>query len=104
MATFTYAEYADILFIYGFSNGNAAEAKREYARRFPNRRIPHVSVFAATYRRISESGSLQRVERAGAPPADVNIDGEILRLLEEDPTTSTRKISRQLHVSQWKVW
>nr|WP_253308809.1 DUF4817 domain-containing protein [Rickettsia endosymbiont of Ceutorhynchus assimilis] len=104
MATFSYAEYADILFIYGFSNGNAAEAQREYVRRFPNRRIPHVSVFGATYRRISESGSLQRVECVGAPPADVNIDGEILRLLEEGPTTSTRKISRQLGVSQWKVW
>lgn len=37
MAAYTTAEYADILFIYGYCDSNVAEACREYERRFPNR-------------------------------------------------------------------
>ncbi|EZA50773.1 hypothetical protein X777_10823 [Ooceraea biroi] len=30
----------DIHFVYGFCDGNARAAVREYQRRFPNRRVP----------------------------------------------------------------
>ncbi|CAH1988415.1 unnamed protein product [Acanthoscelides obtectus] len=53
---FSNQELADIHFVYGFVNGNAAEAAREYARRFPNRRHPTRSVFVRVHRQIIENG------------------------------------------------
>jgi hypothetical protein len=38
--TFTNAEYAEMLYIYGFCNGSATAAVEECRRRFPTRRIP----------------------------------------------------------------
>ncbi|XP_063824574.1 LOW QUALITY PROTEIN: PHD finger protein 14 [Ostrinia nubilalis] len=58
MGSYTYEEYADIMFCYGFSNGCATGAKREYVRRYPNRRAPHMRVFTDTYRRLRETGSV----------------------------------------------
>lgn len=106
MATYTNAEYADILFVYGYCDGNAAEARREYQRRFPNRRIPNVRVFPGTYRAIAETGSVKRRRvDAGAPPVyQADDEEEILRHFEDDPTTSTTKVARQTGASQWKVW
>lgn len=105
MATFTHAEYADILFVYGFCNGNAAESRREYVRRFPNRRVPHVSVFGATFRRLSETGNVQRVaHRVGPHGYNPDIDEEILQRFDDDPTLSTRQVAVDLNVSPWKVW
>jgi len=37
--TYSNGEYADIVFVYGFCDGNANAARSEYATRFPNRRI-----------------------------------------------------------------
>ena len=42
---FTNAEYADMLYVYGFCDGSATAAVEEYRRRFPTRRIPDRSVF-----------------------------------------------------------
>ncbi|KAL1488188.1 hypothetical protein ABEB36_015145 [Hypothenemus hampei] len=46
MHLFTTEEYADITFVYGYSNGNAREAAREYRRRYPNRHQPAHTVFS----------------------------------------------------------
>ncbi|EZA52544.1 hypothetical protein X777_08023 [Ooceraea biroi] len=37
---FSNEEYTDIHFVYGFCEGNARAAVREYQCRFPNRRVP----------------------------------------------------------------
>jgi hypothetical protein len=42
---FTYAEYDDMLNVYGFCDGSATAAVEEYRRRFPKRRIPDRCVF-----------------------------------------------------------
>ncbi|CAG4953734.1 unnamed protein product [Colias eurytheme] len=106
MAGFENEEYADILYCYGLCDGDASAARREYAIRFPYRRLPNWSVFGATYRRLRESGRVQRCQSdAGRPriydPAD---EDEILSQLEADPTDSTRAVARRLNLSQWKVW
>ncbi|EZA49918.1 hypothetical protein X777_11406 [Ooceraea biroi] len=46
---FSNEEYTDIHFVYGFCDGNARAAVREYQRRFPNRRVPDSSVFSNTH-------------------------------------------------------
>lgn len=114
-----------MVFCYGFANGNAAAARREYERRLPQRVLPSAPVFSRVFTRLSETGSVQSNRHdAGAPGAPTNIDTRILRSFEEDPTTSTRqeasrfesvayfhmhKLSAldcfcRLGVSQWKVW
>jgi hypothetical protein len=41
----TNAKYTDMLYVYGFCNGNATAAVEEYCRRFPMCRMPDHSVF-----------------------------------------------------------
>ncbi|KYQ54230.1 hypothetical protein ALC60_06774 [Trachymyrmex zeteki] len=55
--TYSNSEYADMVFVYGFCNGNALKAVREYARRFPNRRVPNRRVFMLTFNRLRETGT-----------------------------------------------
>ena len=42
---FSYVEYCDMHFVYGFCNGNARADVEEYQRHFPDRRIPSRGVF-----------------------------------------------------------
>lgn len=104
MAAYQNEEYADILYCYGFCNGDAAAARREYHQRFPNRRVPDVSVFGATYRRIRENG-IRRQADAGRPRVhDPDEEEQILECFRADGTTSTRIVANRLGMSQWKVW
>jgi hypothetical protein len=54
---FTHAEYADMVFVYGFCNGNGLAACREYSLRFPNRRVPDSRVFASVYNKLRKTGA-----------------------------------------------
>ena len=42
------SEYADMVYLYGFCDGNVNAARREYSARFPNRRLPNKFVFSST--------------------------------------------------------
>ena len=56
---FTHAEYADMVFVYGFCNGNVFAACREHSLRFPNRRAEYqIQVFAGVYNKLRETGAL----------------------------------------------
>ena len=46
MARYSIEDYVNMIYIYGFSNGNESEAAREYALRFPNSRTPHRNTFS----------------------------------------------------------
>jgi hypothetical protein len=50
----TNAEYANVHFVYGFWDGNAAAAAREYQLRYPDQRLPERSVFEAAHRRLRD--------------------------------------------------
>lgn len=106
MAGYSNVEYADIMYCYGLSDGNALEAQRQYQLRFPNRRIPSHRVFAAVYQRLRESGSTQERRHDGGRPrnADPDVEEEILERFNEDPNTSTRIVARQMGLTQWQVW
>jgi hypothetical protein len=104
MTLFTNAEYADIVFVYGFCNGNGRAAVEEYRRRYPDRRTPNHQTFAATFNSLREKGKFpdNNIERDRAN--DVVQEENILNLVRENPTTSTRRISAQLAISQTRVW
>lgn len=101
---FSNAEYADIIFVYGFCNGNGRAAVREYRRRFPGRRCPYHKTFANVFLFAGEHGHF---------PTDNNIDQpirhpvqeeeDILNLVEDNPKTSTRKIATRLGIPQKRV-
>jgi len=84
---FTHAEYADMVFVYGFCNGNALAACREYSLWFPNRRV----LFASVYNKLCETGALPSSHIFSEHANEKNVDEveSILQLVEHSPTTST---------------
>ncbi|CAG4958266.1 unnamed protein product [Colias eurytheme] len=86
------------MYCYGFCDGNAAEARREYQRRFPDRRIPYLTVFSSTYRRLSETGSVQgrKIDTGRPRRYTANDQEEIIQRFINDPNTSTNIVAREL--------
>lgn len=104
MSTYSNEELADIHYMYGFCDGNARAAAREYALRFPNRRPPNRETFSNTHRRFREGTLFTETDRPGNLQHDAVAEELILDAVNENPTTSTRRIAAQVGVSQSKVW
>lgn len=96
-------EVADLHFVYGFCDGNAAAAVVEYQRRFPRRRQPNARTFTRIHLRLREHGirAAPNERFRQLAPED---EEEILRLLTNNPRLSTRLIGRRLGISHWSVW
>jgi len=45
---FSFAEYADMIYVYGFCDGNTVHAVAEYQKRFPNRTTRGISHLIST--------------------------------------------------------
>lgn len=108
MANYTNTEYVDMLIIYGVAGENAEAARRLYAQRFPDRQLPSRQTFINLVHRGRETGVLQpRMGADGGRPhrrGRLNVEEQILEIAENNPTVSTREISRQLHIAQSSVW
>ena len=57
--SFSYEEYADMHFLYGFCNGKTTAAVEEYRLRYPRRRIPDRRVFTRVHQRLREKVNFQ---------------------------------------------
>jgi len=103
---FTHAEYADMVFVYEFCNGNALAACREYSLWFPNLRVPDSRVFASVYNKLRETGALPSSHISSEPANEQNMDEveSILQLVERSPTTVTRRISTPIGVLHTRGW
>ena len=103
---YTFAEFANIHFCYGLADGNAREAQRLYAERFPGFRVPCLRTFIRTHQNLSETGNFtNRIE--GGRPREVRnpqTEEQILHAIDINPGLSTRQIARDLNVSQPTVW
>jgi len=71
--TFSVAEYADMIYVYGFCDGNSVQAVAEYQQGFPNHRIPTRRVFTRVYQTLRDTGTLPGVRIAAE--RDVNEGG-----------------------------
>lgn len=102
---FTNAEYADMVYVYGFCNGNAKASVAEYQRRYPRRRVPDRKVFSRIFNNLRESGTLPsaNISSQRGLKHDDAVEN-ILRTVERSPTTSARRISRQLNIPKSSVW
>jgi hypothetical protein len=98
------AEYADIHFVCGFCDGNAAAAAREYLLRYRDRRHPERRVFEALHRRLKETGSFNPRTHIGRGRRNVQDDEVVLDAVNDNPSSSTRRIESQTGLSQSAVW
>ena len=87
---FSNEEYADIIFVYGFCNGNSRAAQREYIQRFPNRRIPGHKTFDSVFRCLRTTGSFPltsyTVERQQQHP--VSVEENVIQHIQRSPGLS----------------
>ena len=59
--TFTHEKCADMVYMYGYCNGNANAAVDEYQRRYPLHRTPNQAVFTNVFCALRECGTLPSV-------------------------------------------
>lgn len=106
MEEYTNAEMANMVYVYGLADGNCSEARRLYAERFPNSRTPNHQTFRNIFQRLSESGTFSKRLRIGRPMAirTPEIEEAVLNAIEDEPSTSVRKISANLGVNRDLVW
>jgi hypothetical protein len=72
--TFSVAEYADVVYVHGFCDGNSVHAVAEYQRRFPNRRIAIRRVFTRIYQPLRHTGTLTGVRIAAERDVNQGVD------------------------------
>ncbi|KAB0805629.1 hypothetical protein PPYR_02599 [Photinus pyralis] len=104
---FDFVERRDMHFIYGLADGNAREAVRLYAERYPNRVQPNRAQFVNIHRNLGEHGTLGRnPDVTGRPRTRRTVEFEeaVLNRIEENPSTSTRAIAHELDCSNMSVW
>lgn len=104
---FSNNEYADMVFVYGFCDGNATAARREYAVRFAHRRLPAKETFSTTFSRLRQTGSFGIPTYADghfAPLQDEVRSNTILNHFDENPSTSVRRSSYELGISSSSIW
>ncbi|KAL1510086.1 hypothetical protein ABEB36_004741 [Hypothenemus hampei] len=92
-------ELVDMILIYGECHQNAAAAaSRVYSECFPLRVHPRPAAFVRLIQRARDTGELRenrgRHAGSGRPPQMLEVEEEIINLIEDDPTTSTREIAR----------
>lgn len=106
MSNYTCAEQTDMLLVLGFCQGNCRESVRVYRERYPDRRIPNHQTFSSVERRLRETGSLviRSTDRGRHPLVrTIQFEEDVLQRLEDEPSLSTRTLSRQLGVSKNSV-
>jgi len=104
--TFSDAEYADMIYVYGFCDGNSVYAVAEYQQRFPNRRIPTRRVFTRVYQTLRDTGTLPGVRIAAKHDVNEGVNEEegIVQMVQSSPRANTQRIARCLRVPHTSVW
>lgn len=107
MNRFSNEELADMHLVYGEAQGNAREAGRIYADRFPNRDAPDHRIFSAIHRRLRETASLR--PRLQEPLGEFMVphEQEIIDYINLHPNASCHSVAHALgiasHVTVWRV-
>jgi hypothetical protein len=74
--TFTNAEYADLLYVNGFSDGSAIVAVEECRRRFAARRISDRRVFSKVLNTLRERGTFPSAHVSSERARQENVEGQ----------------------------
>jgi hypothetical protein len=104
---FTCAEYTDMHFVYGEMQGNTEATCRQYAERFPNRRLSNRRTFQSVHHLLCKHGAFhpQRVN-AGCQlhRRTAGLEQCILHTVEMLPNISTRRTASIVGISHMSVW
>lgn len=95
---YTPQEYANMHFVYGECQGNSCAAARLYRERYPNLRHPDHRVFRNVHLAYSQGVLPGNRGGLGRPRGDY--DEDVLQEIQNDPSTSTRNIERNLGISK----
>ena len=89
--TFSVAEHADVIYVYGFCDSNSVHAVAEYQRRFSNRRIPTQRVFTGVYQTLQDTGTLPGIRIAAERDVNegFNEEEDIVQMVQSSPHAST---------------
>ncbi|KAJ4439962.1 hypothetical protein ANN_08093 [Periplaneta americana] len=100
-------ELAEIHFMYGKADGNAALARRLYQERYPQRQCPDRKTFVRLHYRLCEYGKFKSPglgrgrQRSTTTP---EVQEEILEAVNMTPSISTRRVALQVNVPHTTVW
>lgn len=100
-------EMTDIHLIYELAECNSAAARRLYAERIPNRRLPNKKTFQRLHERLRDTGSFnKRVSSGGRPRTTrtVQLEERILNYIEENDSISIRGIAAIENITHTTVW
>jgi len=102
---FSFEEYADMIYVYGFCDGNSVFASAENQQRCPNRRLPNRRVFTGVYQALRDTGRLPGVRIAAERGVNYGVNEEgIVRTVHRSPRTCKRRIARRFRVPHTTVW
>ena len=93
---FTHAEYADMVFVYRFCNGNALAKCIEYSLRFPNGRIADSRVFPSVYNKLRETGALPSSHISSEHANEQNVD-EVESILQSVERSLNNKHTKNFY-------
>ncbi|KAJ4447989.1 hypothetical protein ANN_09999 [Periplaneta americana] len=99
-------ELAEIHFMNGKADGNAALALRLYQERYPQRQCPDRKTFVRLHYRLCEYGKFNSpgLGRGRPRPITPEVQEEILEAVNMTPSISTRRVALQVNVPHTTVW
>ncbi|KAJ4429344.1 hypothetical protein ANN_26349 [Periplaneta americana] len=99
-------ELAEIHFMYGKADGNAALVRRLYQERYPQRQCPDRKTFVRLHYRLCEYGKFNSPGLGRGRPRSTTpeVQEEILEPVNMTPYISTRRVALQVNVPHTTVW
>ncbi|KAJ4451677.1 hypothetical protein ANN_03147 [Periplaneta americana] len=99
-------ELAEIHFMYGKADGNAALARRLYQERYPQRQCPDRKTFVRLHYRLCEYGKFNSPGLGRGRPRSTTpeVQEEILEAVNMTTPISTRRVALQVNVPHTTVW
>ncbi|KAJ4426267.1 hypothetical protein ANN_27079 [Periplaneta americana] len=99
-------ELAEINFMYGKADGNAALARRLYQERYPQRQCPDRKTFVRLHYRLCEYGKFNSPGLGRGRPRSTTpeVQEAILEAVNMTPSISTRRVALQVNVPHTTVW
>ncbi|KAJ4436157.1 hypothetical protein ANN_18787 [Periplaneta americana] len=99
-------ELAEIHFMYGKADGNAALARRLYQERYPQRQCSDRKTFVRLHYRLCDYGKFNSPGLGRGRPRSTTpeVQEEILEAVNMTPSISTRRVALQVNVPHTTVW
>jgi hypothetical protein len=99
MAQFTIVEHVNMHFIYGFHNGIARAASREYQCKYPGWKQPNRHLFAMVHCSVKKTDKFMPPPHVGCDRHNIQNDKKVLDAVHANPLTSTYWVAHETESS-----